>query len=218
VDLTITWQDQSWTLLGERALWWDRERTLILSDLHLGKAEDFQAAGIPVPSTVHDDDFERLEALLRKWSPRHVMVLGDLIHSARREYPELVARFTELRHAIRGVRWTLALGNHDVRGTEYLKTWGFDEIVTEVDHGGLLFAHDELRDRTGVVGHVHPVVKLKVGPDRMRLPCFVVGKTRLLLPSFGAFTGGYEITPGRGERIFVIAGREVVGVPPSQFR
>ena len=218
MDLGLTWRGHAWTLLGERALWWDTERTLILSDLHLGKAQDFQAAGVPVPATVHDDDFNRLQALLRKWSPRRVMVLGDLIHSHRRAYPDLVERFAALRASVRGVRWTLALGNHDVRAREYLATWGFDEIVDQIDHEGLNFAHDDLGDRAGVSGHVHPVVRLKVGPDRLRLPCFVIGDKRLLLPSFGAFTGGFEIKPARGERVFVIAGGEVVAVPATQFR
>lgn len=217
MDLTLKWRGEAWILLGERALWRERTRTLILSDVHLGKAHDFQAAGVPVPITVHDEDFGRLDDLLAKRTPRAVFVLGDLVHSHRQPYPDLAARFASLRARFTSTRWILALGNHDVRARDHLRTWGFDEICDEITDDDLTFAHDRLGDRAGVSGHVHPVVRLEVGSDRMRLPCFVVGPDHLLLPAFGSFTGGYDVKPSREQRIYVVAGREVVAVPNRQF-
>jgi DNA ligase-associated metallophosphoesterase len=218
VDLSLRWRDESWTLLGERALWRERTRALILSDVHLGKAHDFQAAGVAVPATVHDEDFSRWAALLKSWSPKRVLILGDLVHSHWQPYPDLAAKFAELRRSIVGGRFTLVLGNHDVRARPHLEEWGFDDITNELDDDGLTFAHDALGSKAGVRGHVHPVVRLKVGADRLRLPCFVIGKKHLLLPAFGAFTGGYDVRPHASERVFAIAGREVVAVPAEHFR
>ena len=216
--MDLTWRDESWRLLPERALYRPRTRALILSDVHLGKAHDFQAAGVPVPTSVHDADFARLAKLIYVHRPAKVLVLGDLVHSHRQPYPDQAARFGGLRVAFRDVKWTLVLGNHDVRARAHLETWGFDEIVDELEDEDLWFTHDDLGERPGVSGHVHPVVKLSTGFDRLRLPCFVVGGKKLLLPSFGEFTGGYEVRPARGERIYAVAGRDVVAVPGRATR
>jgi metallophosphoesterase superfamily enzyme len=45
--------------------------------------------------------------------------------------------------------------------------------------------------------------------DALRLPCFVVGRERMILPSFGAFTGGHAIRPQAGDRIYVSSGEAV---------
>jgi hypothetical protein len=34
----------------------------------------------------------------------------------------------------------------------------------------------------------------------------------LVLPSFGSFTGNKAIQPGKGDRVFVVAGKEVVEI------
>ncbi|MBX3020923.1 MAG: ligase-associated DNA damage response endonuclease PdeM [Bdellovibrionales bacterium] len=211
--MDLTWNAQTWRLLPDRALFWQERKTLILSDLHLGKAQEFQTLGIPVPSSIHYEDLTRLEALLKMHTPRRIFILGDFVHSNRFEHPELASAFRDL-HGDR--QWILALGNHDHRGKEKLQAWGFDQIVTEVREDGLVFCHDEAQsDQPSVNGHVHPVHKFGRGRERLRLPCFVVGERRLLLPSFGAFTGGFEIRPRRRERIFVSNGQGVVEIPHS---
>ena len=76
----FTWGGDTLELLAERAIWDPLRRVLLLADLHLGKAESFQAQGIPLPS---DGDATTLNALLElaAWlRPEQVIVLGDLIH------------------------------------------------------------------------------------------------------------------------------------------
>lgn len=212
MGLTLDWQDQRWRLLPERALYWEDRATLILSDLHLGKAEDFQAAGVPVPSSVHDEDLARLRTLLERLAPERVYVLGDFVHSNRIVHTELARKFRALHGS---ARWTLALGNHDVRARERLVIWGFDAVVDDVLEEGLIFCHDEGACAGPVIsGHVHPVVRVGGVRDRLRLPCFVFGRDRVLLPSFGAFTGGYEIARRRSERVFAVCDEAVLEVPP----
>jgi len=48
--------------------------------------------------------------------------------------------------------------------------------------------------------------------DALRLPCFVLGEQGMILPSFGAFTGGHAVKPAPGERIFVTSGDAVHSV------
>ncbi len=64
-----------------------------------------------------------------------------------------------------------------------------------------------------VAGHVHPVAVLGQGSDRLRLPCFALhaAKRQLLLPAFGALTGGYAVSCGYQR--WVIADAQVLAVP-----
>lgn len=211
MGLILPWNGQTFHLLPDRALFWKEREALILSDLHLGKAQDFQSVGIPVPSSIHYEDLWRLENLLHRCLPRRVLILGDFVHSNKFDHPELAAEFRRIRGA---ARWTLALGNHDRFATKKLEAWQFDEIVGDVTEDGIVFCHDESSCKgPSVNGHVHPVIKIGSARERLRLPCFVVGPKRLLLPSFGAFTGGFEIKPRSNERVFAATGDEVVEIP-----
>jgi DNA ligase-associated metallophosphoesterase len=208
--MNIDWGGQNFKLLPERAMYWIEKSTLIFSDVHLGKAHDFQASGIPIPAAVHDEDFQRMNRLLRAHQPTRVLILGDFVHSHRTELADLIETFQSLRRDYEA-EWVLALGNHDLRAQEKLKAWGFDAIVREVVEEGIVFSHDpDERAALAISGHVHPVVRLGGGRDRLRVPCFVIGPRRLLLPSFGDFTGGFEIKPKPAERVFVIGDNHVI--------
>jgi DNA ligase-associated metallophosphoesterase len=207
--MDISWAGQHWVLLGERALFWREKSTLILSDVHLGKAEDFQAAGVPVTSAVHREDLDKLSRLLETLRPRRVFVLGDFVHSNRLEHPHLAREFVKLKGS---ARWTLILGNHDLRDQLRLAQWRFDEILSDVREDGILFTHGDVEKESGfsMGGHVHPVLKIQSARDRMRLPCFVVNTRRVLLPAFGTFTGGFEIEPKSDDQVYLIADEEIV--------
>lgn len=213
--MIIEWAGQTFELLAERALYWREKSTLIFSDVHLGKAHDFQAMGVPIPSAIHEEDLARIRGLLQSHQPRRVFVLGDFVHSHRTDLDDLVEGFKSLKRDFDS-QWTLALGNHDWRGREKLEGWGFDDILLEIEEDRILFSHDPGEHRGfAIYGHVHPVIRLGGGRDRLRLPCFVVSQKRILLPSFGSFTGGFEIKARPADRIFVAAHGEVVNLACS---
>ncbi len=64
-----------------RCLYWEEERSLILSDLHFGKTGHFRKAGIAVPQSVYREDLLRLLSLIQYFQPRQLLVVGDLFHS-----------------------------------------------------------------------------------------------------------------------------------------
>ncbi len=64
-------------------------------------------------------------------------------------------------------------------------------------------------------GHTHPVIRVRKGSTRLRLPCFVLDENKLTLPSFGAWTGGFEIQQAAHRKIFAIANFDVFEVPSS---
>jgi metallophosphoesterase superfamily enzyme len=81
--------------------------------------------------------------------------------------------------------------------------------------GPFAFCHhpDLLVPSYVLAGHVHPVYRLRSGWDSLLLPCFLAGPRRMVLPSFGAFTGGHAVLPEADERVFVSSGETVLEIP-----
>ncbi len=96
------------------ALWLPGARALIVSDLHLGKAERLARRGGPfLPPYEVAETLARLEAEIAALNPRHVACLGDSFDdpaAARRLDP---ADWRRLAALAAGRRWTWISGNHD---------------------------------------------------------------------------------------------------------
>lgn len=215
--MNIKWGGQNWTLLPERALYWHEASTLILSDLHLGKAERFQQAGIPISSQIHIEDLNRMRQLLARLHPLRIWILGDFLHTPRSQPTSLVTEFLSLRG--QNQTWSLVLGNHDAKDARLLQAWGFDQIVNELVEAGIYFRHTHAKSANqglSIEGHVHPVVIVGFNRERLRLPCFAMTTQRLLLPAFGEFTGGYEISRKNEQRVCAIAEGRIYEVSKSQ--
>ena len=202
----LDWLGHRLQLLAQRAAWDPEQRTLLVADLHLGKAETFQAHGIALPS---DGDLETLNALLElaaQWPCQQVIVLGDLVHSRLGLTPQLRQKLEVLPELL-GCPLRLIGGNHD-RGS-----WiaGLQQEPPQM-LGPWWLSH-EPDPRAGLLnlcGHLHPVALVGRGNDRLRLPCFSLDgqQQRLALPAFGRLTGGHPAA--QGERLWLVAGGELV--------
>jgi DNA ligase-associated metallophosphoesterase len=207
----LQWRASQLELLPQRALWHRATGCLLVADLHLGKAESFQASGIPLPS---DGDLSTLNQLLdlaAQLQPQRVVVLGDLIHSRLGLTAELRAKIGALPELL-GCPLELIGGNHDQGSWLEGLSAGAPRRC-----GDLWLSHEPCTpmeaDLLNVAGHVHPVAVLGKGADRLRLPCFALRRParQLLLPAFGHLTGGYAVSPDY-ER-WVIAEAQVLAVP-----
>lgn len=202
----FVWGDHRLELLAGKALWETDRRILLVADLHLGKAETFQASGIPLPSDGDAGTLNALLALAHAHRPDQVIVLGDLIHSR-------LGLTAELREKLRALPSLLECplkligGNHE-RGSwlEGLPRQPAQEL------GELWLSHgaDPRPGRLNICGHRHPVAVVGRGADRLRLPCFAYDPAieQLVLPAFGALTGGHPC--GAGERLWLVADDTVV--------
>jgi DNA ligase-associated metallophosphoesterase len=191
----LHWSEQRLELLPERAIWDPAQRLLLLADLHLGKAECFQAQGIPLPSDGDRANLQRLLMLCRRLRPLEVLVLGDLIHGRQGLGPELRRQIDQLPEQL-GCQLTLVEGNHD-RGSRLATL----PATASQARGALWLSHGPEApppQLLNICGHLHPVAQLGAGADRLRLPCFALDRRRrqLLLPAFGDLTGGHPCPPG----------------------
>jgi len=205
---------QKLELRRERALYWHDQRTLALSDLHLGKAESYQREGIPIPADAGVQDLTRLSEVIHELEPETVLFVGDLIHARNSWSLSLKDELEGFFHVHHKRKFYLIIGNHERGSIAQFEKMPV-EIVTELTIGSFMFTHGHHQDDTklfSVEGHFHPMVTLREGPLRVRLPCFVLNKQRLILPSFGQWTGGAEIGNERSQRIFAVSRSSVFEV------
>ena len=212
----VTLAGETVELLAERALFWPGVRTLFVADVHLGKAAAFRAGGVPIPRGATATDLARLDALLERTLAQRLVVLGDFLHAAAGRVPALHAAFTQWRTAHAALSITLVRGNHDTRAGDPPPAWDIDVVPDPHPLAPFVLCHEPATPRTGhaLCGHVHPGVRIDSDAhESVRLPCFVLGRQRTLLPAFGRLTGLAIVAPARGETIIAIAGSRLFALP-----
>ena len=107
---------------------------------------------------------------------------------------------------------TVVRGNHD-REAGDVADIGIDGIDAPLIEPPFVFTHvPSVHDEGYVIaGHLHPGADLVgAGRQNVRLPCFWFRAQTAVLPAFGDFTGLWPVPPAPGDRVFVIAGHEIV--------
>jgi DNA ligase-associated metallophosphoesterase len=205
-------------LHAARALSWPREKTLFVADVHLGKGAAFRAGGIPLPRGTTANDLRRLDALIAESGASRLVVLGDFLHAKAGRVAALSTAFVawRARHATLDV--VLVRGNHDAHAGDPPAEWRITAVDEPHALAPFLACHRVEAPRTGyaLCGHLHPGVRIEGDDDSARLPCFVLGPHRAILPAFGRFTGLAEIAPASGDRIVAIAGHALFALPYPQ--
>ena len=205
-------------------VYWREEETLIVSDLHLEKGSSIARSGPFLPPYDTAATLARLAQRIAHWQPGRVISLGDSFHdpfTCERLHPRDGETLAGL---MKGREWIWITGNHDPAPPAELGGTGAVEMLI----GNLTFRHQPQRGSTPgeVAGHLHPVGKISRRSKNVRRPCFATDGRRLILPSFGAYTGGLNLRDaafdglfaedrlsavllGRG-RVFHIAARNLV--------
>lgn len=188
--------------LPQGALWWPEERLLAVADLHFEKGSSF-AAG-PRRQLIPPYDTRQtllaLAGLIDALEPNRVICLGDSFHdrkAAERVDAEDAAALSGL---IARTDWIWIAGNHDPLPPD---AWG-GRVSYELAMGELTFRH-EAEEGAGpgeVSGHYHPVAALSVRGRGLRRRCFLTDGRRLVLPSFGTYTGGLNALDPAIARLF----------------
>jgi DNA ligase-associated metallophosphoesterase len=208
-------------LFAERALYWPRERSLFVADVHLGKAAAFRAGGVPLPGGTTAGDLERLTRLVAATGARRLVVLGDFLHAAAGRTLALEQAFVAWRDRHAALAITLVRGNHDAKAGDPPAHWRIEVVAEPYPAPPFLLCHEPPRASAGglfgyaLAGHVHPGVHIAgAGLQSERLPCFVLGPWRAILPAFGRFTGLATQSWSNGDRVIAIAGERLFALPP----
>ncbi len=189
---------QSFTLNGAElmghvsgALYWPDERLLAVADLHLEKGSSFARRGDLLPPYDTAETLARLLALTRRLRPERLLFLGDSFHD--RWGPERLD--DRDRQQLAALKETAELiwieGNHDLGSHPQ----GFGEMRESLRLGPLTFRHEAAaRPEPGEVsGHFHPKARIRVSTGSTSARCFIFDRRRVILPAFGAYTGGLDV-------------------------
>jgi DNA ligase-associated metallophosphoesterase len=171
------------------ALYWPAERTLVVADLHLEKGSYFASRGQMLPPYDSAATLEALSSVIDYYAPARVIALGDSFHDqlgAERLSQDSRDAISALQQ---GRDWIWISGNHDPERIDGIGGTCADEMQL----GPLKFRHQPEGEDFEVVGHFHPVAKVSVRGRSLRRRCFAGSDTRLVMPAFGAFTGGFNI-------------------------
>ena len=172
------------------ALYWEAENTLLVADLHLEKGAAFAARGMMLPPYDTRSTLRRLAACIEMFTPRRVVALGDSFHRS-----ELAGRLhaedrDELAALQQGREWYWILGNHDPDLPESIG--GF--ICRSLTIGGVTLCHEpSCGGSAEIAGHLHPVARIARKGEVFRRKCFATDGHLLVMPAFGAYTGGLNL-------------------------
>ena len=171
------------------ALFWEDERLLIVSDLHLEKGSSFAQRGVLLPPFDTAATLARLAAVIARHDPRTVIALGDSFHDRtahERLSPDDWAALSALQ-VRRG--WIWISGNHDPALPRDLGGVVADEVAI----GPIVFRHEPTGAEGEIAGHLHPKARVSTRGRAVERRCFASDGMRAVMPSFGAYTGGLSI-------------------------
>ena len=185
----LSFAGEDFALVQDRALYWPRERALLVADLHLEKASFYAKHGQLLPPYDSRETLERVALAIRETGARRMFTLGDNFHDSAgpsRLEPHAAGMLDAL---VRATDWVWITGNHD----SAMEAAAGGTLAEELAIAGLILRHQAKTGETQpeISGHYHPRLQITVRERAIRRPCAVISSQgRMILPAFGALTGG----------------------------
>ena len=184
----LLFADHSFDIVAPAALFWPVKNALLVADLHLEKASFYARQGQMLPRYDSQATLAELADLVDKTGATTVFCLGDNYHDGEGEArlePEAARRLVAMTGSL---EWVWITGNHD---RDVAGTWG-GQVVDEWTGEGLALRHEASADSRlpEISGHYHPKIRIPVRGRHVSRRCFVKGRHHLIMPAFGALTGG----------------------------
>ena len=190
-------------------LYWPAREALLVADLHLEKASWYARLGQLLPPYDSHSTLAALASEVQRTGARRLYCLGDSFHDrfgCDRLDSESRAILEGLTEAL---DWTWVIGNHDAGFADHCG----GRIVEECVVGGIILRHEAVPDETRpeLSGHFHPKLRVTVNGRHISRRCFVASERKLILPAFGALTGGLDAS--HPEIVRAMSGEGVALVP-----
>jgi hypothetical protein len=171
------------------AIYWAEHGLLAVADLHFEKCSSFAARGQLLPPYDTASTLARLSDLIADFTPRCVVALGDSFHDGGGPARLGDGDRDNLRRLQRGRDWIWITGNHDPEPADNIG--GVFQGAMNI--GALTLRHEPKGAFGEISGHLHPVARIAHRGRAVSRRCFAADENRLVMPAFGAFTGGLNI-------------------------
>jgi uncharacterized protein len=182
--------DHEFIAAGEAALFWPAHAALLVADLHLEKASSYAATGQMLPPYDSRATLSELAGLVSRFEARAVWCLGDNFHDGHGEARLEQGAASLLQSLTADLDWRWIVGNHD---PGIGANWG-GHVHEEMVVDGVVLRHeaDPSDSQPEMSGHFHPKLRLQLRGRMVSRRCFVRSNSKLILPAFGALTGGLD--------------------------
>ena len=182
------------------ALYWPEESLLVVADLHLEKGSSFARRGQLLPPYDTPETLARLARLIARYAPRIVITLVDNFHDGGGPLRLSAGDRTTLGALQRGRDWIWIAGNHDPDPADGIG----GTFAATISIGALTFRHAPSRDAPDgeIAGHLHPVARVAQRGRAVSRRCFATDGKALVMPAFGAYTGGLNVRDRAFAKVF----------------
>ena len=196
----VFFANQNFSIFPNGELYWQNKKTLIISDLHFEKGSFFSETRQFIPPFDTIETLRQLSKFMDDHPVEMIIFLGDLVHD-KFAFQRMALEAKELFFEIlKNINCTLTVGNHD--DTSFLKDIGLN-LTENIIIDDICFSHHPTIDKKfSVFGHYHPKVRLKINSRGIWTSCFIANKEKLLMPSYGYFTGGLSIKSLQIQKLF----------------
>ncbi|MFC4231648.1 ligase-associated DNA damage response endonuclease PdeM [Parasediminibacterium paludis] len=209
--------NQNFILSPKRCMFWEEQKALIVSDLHIGKTGHFRKYGIAVPQDVFKEDMQRLLDQITFFKAEQLLVVGDMFHSEANKELDLFLRW---RNDVQALNIHLVKGNHDILKTDWYANANIQVHPEALTISKIHFLHDlattnqQLATSNYIMsGHIHPGVLIKgISKQSLRFPCFYFATQHAVLPAFSRFTGLAAITPKKSDSVYAIVNQSIMKI------
>lgn len=199
IEDSLEFAGEIFTVTNQRTLFWEKQKALVLSDIHVGKSAHFRKNGIAMPQNVLQNDLKRLSSLIAHYNPEKILIVGDLLHAGSNSEVDFFCRWKENYNR---TEFHLITGNHDRISRVVAEQLCLTSQEPVAEFGSLIFSHDCIPDhpKFQINGHIHPGIVLQNAVRKIRLPAFACTEKQLILPAFSEFTGlDIRNTPRKGK-------------------
>lgn len=197
--------------LPSGALYWPDKGLLAVSDLHFGKSERLaRRGGALLPPYETRATLARLATDLNAMNALHVLCLGDSFDDLAAASALAAADQHMLAQLMENRRWSWLEGNHDPATPAVA-----GDHLTDLFLAPLAFRHIGGGGGYEISGHYHPKARLAGRSHR----CFLIDSQRVILPAYGAYTGGlWTHDPGLAgamlpNALAVLTGAKALAIP-----
>ncbi len=191
---SIIFNGEKLSLQADGTLYWPEKKLLVFSDLHLEKGSHFASYGQPLPLYDTRDTLARMKKSLEICSPDSVLCLGDSLHDSkafeRMQKDDKACLENLIQHT---KTWYWIAGNHDAKGL--VCQAAHEKILSQLQFSAYVFSHEKtFSSQPHIIGHYHPKLNLSIKGQFITGKCFVLTDNVLIMPAFGSYTGGLDVT------------------------
>ena len=174
------------------ALYLPQDKLLVVSDMHLEKGTSWARRGIFLPPYDSKLTLTALQKVVNRFQPLRILFLGDSFHDKSAPFRLQTVELETLNLIAAKHEFIWVTGNHDPEIPDMLPGICCEELHAS----GLHFAHIPTKtfDAEGqLAGHLHPVALINGRGRNLRRRCFITDGKRMIMPAFGAYTGGLSV-------------------------